>query len=84
MTAHLPDDPAYAFCPVSASDGEPPQIRIVVEDLAFGIPTALVPLSTANGLAVRDTTLGRNSRLRDLRPVRKPPAMHMFMLDLPE
>ena len=40
MAAHLPDDPAYAFCPVSASDGEPPQIRIVVEKI---LPSASLP-----------------------------------------
>ena len=41
MTAHLPDDPAYAFCPVTAtSDGEPPQIRIVVEKI---LPSASLP-----------------------------------------
>ena len=55
MTARLPDDPARCFCPVSDGDGEPPRIRIVVEGLAFGIPTALVARSAADGLAVADS-----------------------------
>ena len=29
MTACIPDDPIYCFCPVSDADGEPPQIRIL-------------------------------------------------------
>ena len=53
MTAQLPDNPTYCVYPVS--DGEPPQIRIVVEGLAFGIPTALVALTAADGLAVCDS-----------------------------
>ena len=55
MTARLPDDPAWCFCPVSDGDGGPPRISIVVEGLAFGIPTALVALSAAEGLAVADS-----------------------------
>jgi len=31
MTACLPDDPTYCFCPMADEDGEPPQIRILVE-----------------------------------------------------
>ena len=33
MTASIPDDPAYCFCPVAEADDEPPQIRILVEGL---------------------------------------------------
>ena len=54
MTACIPDDPAYCFCPVAEADDEPPQIRILVEGLAFAIPTALVALDQADGLAVCD------------------------------
>ena len=54
MTACIPDDPIYCFCPVSDADGEPPQIRILVEGLPFAVPTALVALSEADGLAVCD------------------------------
>ena len=54
MTACIPDDPIYCFCPVSDADGEPPQIRILVEGLPFAVPTALVALSQADGLAVCD------------------------------
>ena len=54
MTACIPDDPAYCFCPLADTDGEPPQIRILVEGLAFAIPTALVALSQADGFAVCD------------------------------
>ena len=54
MTACIPDDPIYCFCPVSDADGEPPQIRILVEGLGFGVPTALVALSQADGIAVCD------------------------------
>ena len=61
MTACIPDNPAYCFCPVADDEGEPPQIRILVEGLAFPIPTALVALNRADGLAVCDSlnrTLG--------------------------
>ena len=54
MTACIPDDPAYCFCPLADSDGEPPQIRILVEGFAFAIPTALVAISHDQGLAVCD------------------------------
>ena len=54
MTACIPDDPTYCFCPVSDADGEPPQIRILVEGLAFAVPTALVALSHADGMTVCD------------------------------
>ena len=54
MTACIPDDPAYCFCPLADVDGEPPQIRILVEGFAFAIPTALVALSQADGFAVCD------------------------------
>lgn len=54
MTACIPDDPAYCFCPLADGDGEPPQIRILVEGLAFAIPTALVALSNDGGLALCD------------------------------
>ena len=54
MTASIPDDPAYCFYPLADEDGEPPQIRILVEGLAFAIPTALIALSQADGLALCD------------------------------
>ena len=54
MTACIPDDPSYCFCPVSDADGEPPQIRIFVEGLPFTVPTALVALSQADGMTVCD------------------------------
>ena len=54
MSASIPDDPAYCFCPVAEADGEPPQIRILVEGFAFAIPTALVALDHDQGLAVCD------------------------------
>ena len=54
MPASLPDNPVYCFCPHSHDDGEPPQIRILVEGLAFAIPTALVALSAADGLVLCD------------------------------
>ncbi len=31
MTARLPDNPAYCFYPAADADGEPPQIRILVD-----------------------------------------------------
>ena len=52
MTACLPDDPTYCFYPAADSEGEPPQIRILVDGFAFAIPTALVALDRADGLAV--------------------------------
>ena len=55
MTACLPDNPAYCFYPATGDDGEPPQIRILVEGFAFAIPTALVVLNRADGLAVCDS-----------------------------
>ena len=54
MPACLPDDPAYCFVPLADKDGEPPQIRILVEGLAFAIPTALVALDHDQGLVVCD------------------------------
>ncbi len=55
MTACLPDNPAYCFYPATDDDGEPPQIRILIEDFAFAIPTALVALDRADGMAVCDS-----------------------------
>ena len=55
MTACLPDNPAYCFYPATDDDGEPPQIRILIEDFAFPIPTALVALHRADGFAVCDS-----------------------------
>ncbi len=54
MTACIPDEPTLCFAPVTNTDGEPPQIRIFVEGLAFAIPTALVALNHADGFAVCD------------------------------
>ena len=54
MTACIPDEPAYCFAPVTDTDGEPPQIRIFVEGLAFAVPTALVCLTAEDGLLVAD------------------------------
>ena len=54
MTACIPDYPAYCFYLHAGEDGEPPQIRIPFEGFAFAIPTALVVLNRADGLAVRD------------------------------
>ena len=54
MTACLPDDPAFCFYPAADEDGEPPQIRILVDGLSFAIPTALVALNQADGFAVCD------------------------------
>ena len=45
MTACIPDEPTYCFAPVTDTDGKPPQIRILVEGLAFAVPTALVCLT---------------------------------------
>ena len=54
MPASLPDNPLYCFCPFSDGDGDPPQIRILVEGLAFAIPTALVALTAVDGLVLAD------------------------------
>ena len=54
MTACIPDDPTYCFCPISDADGEPSQIRILVEGLAFAVPTALVCLTAEDGFALAD------------------------------
>ena len=54
MTACIPDDPAYCFYPAIEEDGDPPQIRILVEGLGFDIPTALVTLDRDQGLDVCD------------------------------
>ena len=54
MTASLPDDPSYCFYPAFDHEDELPQIRILVEGLVFAIPTALVALDRADGLAVCD------------------------------
>ena len=54
MTACIPDDPAYCFYPADDDEGGPPQIRILVEGLAFAIPTALVALDRDQGLVVCD------------------------------
>ena len=68
MTACIPDEPTYCFAPVTDADGEPPQIRILVEGLGFAVPTALVALSQADGLAVCDrlnSALGLRPRRLD-------------------
>ena len=54
MAACLPDDPTYCFYPAIDDEDEPPQIRILVEGLAFAIPTALVALTDADGLVLAD------------------------------
>ena len=54
MTACIPDDPTYCFAPITDADGEPPQIRILVEGLAFAVPTALVCLTAEDGFALAD------------------------------
>ena len=54
MTACLPDNPSYCFCPLADGDGEPSQIRILVEGFAFAIPTALVALTADDGFMLCD------------------------------
>ena len=54
MSACISDDPTYCFCPVSDEDGEPPQICIFFEDLAFAVPTALVCLTAEDGFVLAD------------------------------
>ena len=54
MTACIPDDPTYCFAPLADADGEPPQIRILFEDLPFAVPTALVCLTAEDGFALAD------------------------------
>ena len=60
MTACIPDDPAYCFCPLADDDDEPPQIRILVEGLAFAIPTALVALTGPTALPCATASTGRS------------------------
>ncbi len=54
MTACIPDEPVYCFAPVADAVGEPPQIRILFEGLAFAVPTALVCLTAEDGFALAD------------------------------
>ena len=54
MTACIPDEPTYCFCPISDAEGEPPQIRILIDGLAFAVPTALVCLTAEDGFALAD------------------------------
>ena len=54
MTACIPDEPVYCFCPISDADGEPPQIRILVDGLPFAVPTALVCLTAEDGFGLAD------------------------------
>ena len=54
MTACIPDDPTWCFAPVTDAEGEPPQIRILLEGLPFAVPTALVCLTAEDGLLVAD------------------------------
>ena len=54
MSACLPDNPSYCFYPAVDEDGEPPQINILVEGLAFAIPTALVCLTADDGFRLCD------------------------------
>ena len=55
MNACLPDEPAYCFSPLpDADEDDPPRIGILVEGLAFAIPTALVALSDEDGLSLCD------------------------------
>ena len=43
MTACIPDEPTYCFAPVTDTDGEPPQIRILVEGLTASPDAGSVP-----------------------------------------
>ena len=54
MTACIPDAPIYCFAPITYDEGEPPQIRLLVEGLGFTVPTALVCLTAEDGLRVAD------------------------------
>ena len=54
MTACIPHDPTYCFCPLAEGDDEAPQIRILVEGLAFAAPTDPVVLSHDDGFVVCD------------------------------
>ena len=54
MTACIPDEPTFCFAPVADTDGEPPQIRIIVEGLPFAVPTALVCLTAEDGFVLAD------------------------------
>ena len=54
MTACIPDAPIYCFAPLTDAEGEPPQIRLLVEGLGFAVPTALVCLTAEDGLRVAD------------------------------
>ena len=54
MTACIPDEPTFCFAPVSDEDGEPPQMRILIEGLPFAVPTALVCLTAEDGFALAD------------------------------
>ena len=50
----LPEDPAYVFCPESASGDDPCRILILVEDMTVAIPTALVALTRDHGVRLCD------------------------------
>ncbi len=50
----LPEDPAYVFCPESASGDDPCRILILVEDMTVAIPTALVALTQDHGVLLCD------------------------------
>ena len=54
MTACIPDEPTYCFAPVTDTDGELPQIRILIEGLGLAVPTALVCLNAEDGFALAD------------------------------
>ena len=54
MTACIPDVPTFCFAPVSDEDGEPPQMRILIEGLPFAVPTALVCLTAEDGFLLAD------------------------------
>jgi len=55
MTACLPDDPTYCFCPEPESDDDAPRrILLLIEDLTVAVPTALVALTRADGVRLAD------------------------------
>ena len=55
MTAQtLPDEPNFCFAPAYDVETEVQQIRIVIEDMAGHVPTALVTLDLDDALNICD------------------------------
>ena len=77
MTAQtLPDEPNFCFVPAYDVETEVQQIRIVIEELAGHVPTALVTLTLDDALKICDKLNRRLGYDRDAWTAMAAASMH--------